>query len=163
VSDVVADFIDQWRAERPDLDLGAMATIGRLGRVMTFGTRIIEDTLAAYDLRLADFDVLASLRRLGPPYEATPSRLSRTLMLSPAGMTSRLDRLETAGHLERRIDPHNRRSLIVALTDDGFRTIDAAVTAHVATEERILSSLTSAQRRHLDEALVSLLASMEND
>jgi DNA-binding MarR family transcriptional regulator len=163
VSDVVADFIDQWRAERPDLDLGAMATIGRLGRVMTFGTRIIEDTLAAYDLRLADFDVLASLRRLGPPYEATPSRLSRTLMLSPAGMTSRLDRLETAGHLERRIDPHNRRSLIVALTDHGYRTIDAAVTAHVATEERILSSLTSAQRRHLDEALVSLLASMEND
>ena len=161
MADVVAEFVEQWRAERPDLDLAAMATIGRLGRVMAFGTRIIEDTLATHDLRLADFDVLASLRRLGPPYEATPSRLSRTLMLSPAGMTSRLDRLEAAGCLERRIDPDNRRSLIVALTSDGFARIDAAVTDHVATEERLLSSLTATQRRHLDEALMVLLSSVE--
>jgi len=161
MTDVIADFIEQWRAERPDLDLDAMATLGRLGRVMGLATRIIEETLALHDLRLADFDVLASLRRLGPPYEATPTRLSRTLMLSPAGMTSRLDRLENAGLLVRRLDPDNRRSLIVALTDDGFEKIDAAVTDHVATEEQILSSLTSTRRRELDEALVALLRAVE--
>lgn len=161
MADVVADFIEQWRAERPDLDLNAMETLGRLGRVMGLATRIIEATLAAHDLRLADFDVLASLRRLGPPYEATPTRLSTTLMLSPAGMTSRLDRLEKAGLLVRRLDPDNRRSLIVALTDDGFAKIDAAVTDHVATEEQMLSPLTSARRRQLDEALVDLLRAVE--
>ncbi len=135
MADVVDEFIEQWRAERPDLRLDAMASIGRLGRVMGLGTRVIEATLQRHDLRLSDFDVLATLRRLGPPYVAAPSRVTQSLMLSPATLTSRLDRLENMGLVERRADPEDRRSLLVALTDAGFDRVDAAVTDHVETEE----------------------------
>jgi len=162
MADVVDEFIEQWRAERPDLRLDAMASIGRLGRVMGLGTRVIEATLQRHDLRLSDFDVLATLRRLGPPYVAAPSRVTQSLMLSPATLTSRLDRLENMGLIERRADPEDRRSLLVALTDAGFDRIDAAVTDHVETEEQVLGVLTSTQRRSLDDALSTLLQSLES-
>ena len=162
MSDVVDEFIEQWRAERPDLRLDAMASIGRLGRVMGLGTRVIEATLQRHDLRLSDFDVLATLRRLGPPYVAAPSRVTQSLMLSPATLTSRLDRLENMGLVERRADPEDRRSLLVALTDAGFDRVDAAVTDHVETEEEILGVLTAKQRRSLDDALSTLLQSLES-
>src|SRR6187431_713863 len=154
MADVVDEFIEQWRNERPDLRLDAMASIGRLGRV-------IEATLQRHDLRLSDFDVLATLRRLGAPYVATPSRVTQSLMLSPATLTSRLDRLESIGLIERRGDPDDRRSLLVALTKAGFDRIDAAVTDHVATEEQILGALSAKQRRALDDALSALLRSLE--
>jgi len=163
MADVVDEFIEQWRAERPDLRLDAMASIGRLGRVMGLGTRVIEATLQRHDLRLSDFDVLATLRRLGPPYVAAPSRVTQSLMLSPATLTSRLDRLENMGLVERRADPEDRRSLLVALTDAGFDRVDAAVTDHVETEEEILGVLTAKQRRSLDDALTTLLQSLESE
>jgi len=162
MTDVVDEFIEQWRVERPDLRLDAMASIGRLGRVMGLGTRVIEATLQRHDLRLSDFDVLATLRRLGPPYVATPSRVTQSLMLSPATLTSRLDRLENIGLVERRADPDDRRSLLVALTEAGFDRIDAAVTDHVETEEQILSVLSAKQRRSLDDALGTLLQALES-
>jgi len=162
MADVVDEFIEQWRTERPDLRLDAMASIGRLGRVMGLGTRVIEATLQRHDLRLSDFDVLATLRRLGAPYVATPSRVTQSLMLSPATLTSRLDRLEKIGLIERRADPEDRRSLLVALTEAGFDRIDAAVTDHVETEEQILGVLSAKQRRSLDDALSALLRSLES-
>jgi hypothetical protein len=47
----------------------------------------------------------------------------------------------------------------VVLTEDGLRTVDAAVTTHVTNEERLLSGLTKTQRRALDDALRALLPS----
>lgn len=157
MADVIDDFLAQWRRERPDLELAAMGTIGRLGRFVALAGRQIDATLEQHDLRVPEFDVLASLRRLGAPYTATPTVLTRTLMLSPAGMTARLDRLERDGYIERRPDPDDRRSSLVVLTEAGFDRIDAAVTDHVATEERLLSSLTDRQRKALDDALRAVL------
>jgi DNA-binding MarR family transcriptional regulator len=83
-------------------------------------------------------------------------------MLSPAAMTNRLDRLETAGLVRREPHPTSRRSLLVSLTDEGRRVVDAAVTEHVANEEALLAGLTAAQRRQLDDLLRRLLASFES-
>lgn len=155
--DAVDALLDQWRRERPDLDLAAMGTIGRLGRLTIIVTRRIEETLEAHGLSIADFDVLAALRRAGTPFEVKPTDLARTLMLSPAGITGRLDRLEQAGHVERRMDPEDRRSYLVRLSPSGLDLIDAAVTAHVANEERLLSVLNGEDRDLLDAVLRRLL------
>jgi DNA-binding MarR family transcriptional regulator len=160
MDDAVDEFIAQWRRERPDLALDAMATVGRLGRVAGIGERVIEANLRRHGLRLGEFDVLAALRRMGAPHVAAPSRLTRMLMLSPAAMTNRLDRLEQAGLIERRPAPDDRRSTPVALTDAGFAAVDAAVTDHVALEQEILSALSPDQRRALDDALRVLLATL---
>jgi DNA-binding MarR family transcriptional regulator len=157
----VDELVDQWAAQRSDLALDAMATFGRLGRFMAFATRSAETVFAAFDLGIGEFDVLAALRRSGEPYERKPTQLARALMLSPAGMTSRLDRLENAGYLTRRNDPDDRRGWIVSLSPEGLDLVDRAVMAHVANEEHLLSALTTSQRRALDTALRRLLAQFE--
>jgi DNA-binding MarR family transcriptional regulator len=160
--DHVDALIAQWRVERPDLDLDAMATIARLGRLHAHTSRAIEEVFRRHGLSIGEFDVLAALRRAGEPYEQRPTQLAGTLMLSPAGMTNRLDRLEARGWLERRSDPDDRRSWIVALTADGRSVVDAAVTEHVANEHRILAGLSATQRRGLDAAVRTLLVQFED-
>ncbi len=81
-------------------------------------------------------------------------------MLSTGGMTKRLDRMEAAGLLERSPDPDDRRGLLVALTPKGLRTVDAAVAAHIANEERLLRGLSGAERERLERLLVKLDASI---
>jgi DNA-binding MarR family transcriptional regulator len=161
--DRVDEMVAAWRRERPDLgrSLDAMATIGRLGRLSALGGRVVERGMAEHGLTVGDFDVLAALRRSGEPYELTPSALSRTLMLSPGGITSRIDRLETAGLVDRRLDPGDRRSFIVGLSQEGRRKVDDAVTDHVACEDSLLSPLSRSERAQLDDLLRRLLAPLE--
>jgi DNA-binding MarR family transcriptional regulator len=161
VADHVDELVDQWRSQRPDLDLDPMATFGRLGRVMAHAGRSIEDVFARHDLNVGEFDVLAALRRSGEPFVMTPTDLSRLLMLSPGGMTNRLDRLEAAGHIERRADPGDRRSSLVVLTPIGRAAVDAAVADHVDNERELLAVLSPNERAALDRALRRLLAQFE--
>jgi DNA-binding MarR family transcriptional regulator len=161
VPDAVDRVIAQWQRERPDLDLAAMATMGRLGRLAAHLVPAVEAPLTRHGLTTGEFDVLAALRRAGAPHQQTPSELAGSLMLSPAAMTNRLDRLEAAGLVTRGPNPASRRSLLVSLTAEGLRVVDAAVTEHVANEEALLAALSPAQRRQLDEILRRLLASFE--
>ncbi|GAA3244627.1 MarR family transcriptional regulator [Pseudonocardia petroleophila] len=158
--DAVDRVIAQWRRERPDLDLAAMATIGRLGRLAALARPLVEAGLAPHGLTTGEFDVLAALRRAGEPFTLTPTVLARTLVLSPAAMTHRLDRLEAAGAVTRELDRGNRRSVPVTLTPEGRARVDAAVTDHVATEERLLAALSRPDRDLLDDLLRRLLAGL---
>ena len=162
MADAVDRNIDQWRVERPDLPLAAMATFARLGRLMGVAAPAIEAVFVEHGLTTGEFDVLAALRRAGAPHTLTPTVLARSLMLSPAAMTNRLDKLTAAGLVVRELDPGNRRSILVTLTSDGLARVDAAVADHVANEERLLAGLTADQRAALDELLRTLLGSLEN-
>ena len=159
--DHIDGILAQWRRERPDLDTAPMGLIGRLFRAEHFADAALAEGLAEHHLQAGWFDLLAALRRAGSPYELNPTQLMYSTMLSSGGMTKRLDRLEGAGLVERRPDPSDRRGTLIRLTRQGRTTIDQAVNAHVANEERLLSSLTLAQKRTLDGLLRTLLASLE--
>jgi len=160
-NDAVDRIVDAWRQARPDLDLRAMETIGRLGRAMQFVHRLVEARLREFGLSVGDFDVLASLRRAGKPYRLTPTQLYTNLMLTSGTITNRIDRLEARGLVARVDDPDDRRGVLVSLTPEGLRTVDAAVSAHVANETRLLSALTPAERSTLDATLRKLLRGVE--
>ncbi|WP_431968932.1 MarR family winged helix-turn-helix transcriptional regulator [Nocardia sp. bgisy134] len=160
-TDPVDAIAEQWGRERPDLDLEAMAIIGRLGRLTIVAQHAIEAVFTAHGLQRGEFDVLAALRRSGAPFELNPSVLADTLMLSRAGMTGRLDRLESAGLVRRLADATDRRAVRVALTDEGRELVDTVVTAHTLNETRILSVLSAQDRKDLDRIARRLLASLE--
>jgi DNA-binding MarR family transcriptional regulator len=157
MSDGTGDHIDhilaQWRRERPDLDVAPMGLIGRLFLTVDMADSNLREGLAQHGLQPGWFDLLATLRRSGPRGELRPSELSQATMLSSGGTTKRLDRLAEAGFIERRPDPEDRRGTIVRLTSRGRRAIDAAVETHLGNEERLLRSLTAAERRTLDDLL----------
>jgi DNA-binding MarR family transcriptional regulator len=160
-TDRVDEMVRQWEDTGLDLVFDAMGTIGRLGRLNAVGGKIIEEGMATHGLSVAEFDVLAALRRSGEPYELTPTALSRTLMLSPAGISNRLDRLERAGLVERRLAPGDRRSLLVRLNEAGRAKVEEAVIGHVGREEAMLAGLSRAERDALDALLRKLLRSIE--
>jgi len=159
--DHVDVLIGEWQAVRPDLELAPMATFGRLGWVHTHARRAIDAVFERHGLTLGEFDVLAALRRTAEPRALTPTALSHLLLLSPAGMTNRLDRLEAGGLIERRPDPKDGRSSLVVLTASGRSRVDAAVSEHLDNEASLLAGLSRAERRTLDELLRKLLASLE--
>lgn len=153
--------LEQWRRERPDINPRAMATIGRLLQAAKLIERDhLNPVFARFDLQKGEFDVLASLRRSGAPYELTPTALYEALMLSSGAMTSRIDRLEQAGLVERRPDPEDRRGTRVRLKPAGRMLVEQALVAHVENEDAILSGLTAAERVQLDKLLGKLIASL---
>ena len=161
-NDPVERAIEQWSRERPDLEgLDAMAIFARLSRLAALARPAVEAGIARYGLKPGEFDVLACLRRSGEPFELTPKALVEHLLLSSGAMTNRLDRLEAAGHIERRPDPGDRRGVLVGLTPAGRELIDAAVEGHVANEVSLLSVLDHDERAALDQALRRLVGALE--
>jgi DNA-binding MarR family transcriptional regulator len=156
--DVVDAITAQWQRERPELELEAMAVFGRLARLMNIATTRIESVFTAHGLQRGEFDVLAALRRSGAPFELNPSVLADTLMLSRAGMTGRVDRLEAAGLVRRIADREDRRAVRVALTEEGRALVDTVVVAHTENETAMLSVLAPTDRAALDRISRALLA-----
>jgi DNA-binding MarR family transcriptional regulator len=155
--DAVDLILDQWRQERPDLDLTAMGVFGRLAQLTLVMGPATERIFARHGLRGGEFDVLAALRRTGPPFTLIPSSLSAMLMMSRAGMTNRLDRLEAAGLVERSLDPADRRSFRITLTERGREVVDAALTDNAANLSRIIGCLGPEEVETLSASLRTLL------
>jgi DNA-binding MarR family transcriptional regulator len=160
--DLVDEILDQWKRECPDLDCKPMAVFGRLNRLDRVSNAAIEARLGEHGLSRGEFDVLATLRRGGEPYTLAPTALARWMMLSSAAMTNRVDRLEAAGLVERRPDPGDRRGVLVALTPDGKRVVDAAVADHVENERRLLEPLTAEDQQTLNALLRKLLLGLRS-
>jgi DNA-binding MarR family transcriptional regulator len=161
VRDHVDEILEQWRRERPDLNVAPLGLFGRLFRLAHLADAAFGEELQRHGLQHGWFDVLAALRRAGAPYELNPTELIRATLLSSGGLTKRVDRLEGAGLVERRPDANDRRGTLVRLTRRGKRVVDRALEAHLANEERLLSPLSAADRRAFDNLLRKLLASLE--
>jgi DNA-binding MarR family transcriptional regulator len=154
--DGVDEILDQWARERPDLDASPIGVVGRISRLARELEARLEPVYREQGLEPGWYDVLATLRRAGPPYRLRPTEFSGQLMLTSSGTTKRLDRLERAGLITRGPDPADRRAILITLTDQGRRLIDRASEAHLANEQRLLSVLTDAERRRLADLLRKL-------
>lgn len=143
----------QWAAERPEVDVSPQGLVARLHRV---GMRLTEELVAVYaehGLGEGEFDVLATLRRSGPPYALTPGDLGAASMVSSGAITKRVDRCAARGWVSRRPSEEDGRSRVVALTESGRELIDRVFEAHMANEHRLVSVLNERQRDQLARLL----------
>ena len=159
--DQVDRIIEQWADERSDLDTGPMATIGRTKRLAQALNLGMENVFRKHGLNNATFDVLATLRRSGPPYALTPSDLMASTMVSSGTMTNRIDRLQKNGWISRTRNPDDGRGFVIGLTDQGFRLIDSIMAEHVANQHRLTAALSEAERKALDILLSKWLSAFE--
>lgn len=162
-NDTAGDGVDmrraQWAAELPDLDTRGMAILGRM-RWITLNVRPpIEAIFRKYGLDSGEFDVIATLRRSGPPYCLRPTELYRWLMISSGGLTARLNRLEKAGLVTRLPDPEDARSMLVQLTPEGADVTERAFREDMAFESKVLDALTADERATLETLLRKLALS----
>ncbi|MGH3517494.1 MAG: MarR family winged helix-turn-helix transcriptional regulator [Haloechinothrix sp.] len=159
-TDPVDTIVREWQRERPDLDPSPIGLFGRVHRVYLRYQAMLGRVFDEYNLNSASFDVLASLRRAGEPYRKSGSELAAGSLLSSAGVTLRLDRLEKAGLIERKRDVEDRRVVYSRLTQEGLRVIEKSIEAHLANEHRMLTRLTAEERAQLGRLLAKLEGSI---
>jgi DNA-binding MarR family transcriptional regulator len=155
--DEIDRIVAQWKQVRPDLDTTPTHTLQRITRLSLLQSASFARVFAEHGITFGEYLVLAALRRAGPPYRMSPTRLFNSVILSSGAMTNRLDGLEEMGLVERLPDPADRRGRLVGLTDKGRALVDAAVMDHLANEERLLSGLASDEREQLAALLRKLL------
>lgn len=159
--DRVARIQDEWRRERPDLDVEPQGVIGRLHRLAARLTGELTAVYERFGLGEGEFDVLAALRRAGAPYERAPGELAAHTMVTTGAISKRLDRLVDAGLVERRTAADDARRRIVALTPAGLALIDEAFAAHMANERRLVDLIDAEDRGALEGALTRWLQRLE--
>ena len=161
--DEVDDLVAAWQAERPDLDVKPLHVLSRVSRLARHLDRARRTAFADHGLEPWEFDVLAALRRQGPPYELSPGALLRTTLVTSGTMTNRVDRLEQAGLVRRRRDPEDKRGMLVTLTPAGQTRVDAALADLLESEQALLASLPEDSRQTLADLLRILLAPLDAD
>lgn len=109
--------------------------------------------LRPYGLSYSDFDVIATLRRSGAPYELAPTALQKNVILSSGAMTACLRRLETAGLVSREPSEHDRRRMSARLTDNGFDLVEELIDRRFDLASEALSGLDPSEAAALEELL----------
>lgn len=160
--DTVDRIVAEWAEQRPDLPVGPIGVVTRVGRLRTRFDEELSTLFARYDLSLADFTVLAALRRAGPPYQLPQSVLMSRLGLTSGTVSVRLTRLVGKGVVTREPSP-DARGAVVTLTDRGRELFDEVAPAHLANEDVLLSALTPAERDQLAGLLRKLLVGFEHE
>lgn len=160
--DSVDDILDGWAAERPDLDVRPVGIITRLARLRAHLDAELSTVFASYQLSPADFQVIVTLRRAGPPYRLAQARLMTHLALTSGTVSVRVDKLVKRGVVVREPDETDARVTLVRLTDEGLRLFDDIAPAHLRNEDRLLSALQDDERDVLAGLLRRVLSSLEN-
>lgn len=133
-------------AEDADALVTALLTASRL--LIAVSARSLADV--AESLTLPQLRMLVVLDGRGP---MNISRLGGRLEVIPSTAMRMVDRLATAGMLERLADAGSRRETLIALTDAGRRVVQEVTERRRAEIARIVSTMPPAQRVELVGAL----------
>jgi DNA-binding MarR family transcriptional regulator len=150
-----------WGEARPDLEVGALQVTARLTRVGAHLARRQEAVFGRFGLGRGEVGALSALRIAGPPHQLSPTHMAKGLLLSSAGVTSRIDRLERRGFVRRLADPNDRRGVLIELTDEGLTAVDAAVAAITVSDRQLMERLDPAEITQLESILRKLLGGLE--
>jgi DNA-binding MarR family transcriptional regulator len=130
-----------------------------LRRCQQIGVAIFLDECRAFDLTPLQFSVLAALARFGDLDQVSlggVTALDRTTTLVV------LNKLEERGLTTRTSSQKDRRSKIVAITDEGRTVLQRIWPSVKATQERILAPLSPRERTQLT-TLLSKIADENNE
>lgn len=161
MQDEVDRLVADWARERPDLDLAPMQVLSRVTRIAKQLDHARNAAFAGHGIVSWEFDVLAALRRSGPPYQLSPGRLLQQTMVTSGTMTNRIDRLAGRGLVRRAPDPKDGRGVVVTLTEAGLAAVDGALADLLAAEHDILGVLGPGEADRLADLLRALAAELE--
>ena len=155
--DEVDALVEAWARERPDLDVAPMRVLSRVTRLARHLDRQRAAAFSAHGLEPWEFDVLAALRRAGPPNQLSPGQLLRETLVTSGTMTNRVDRLAARGLVRRDLHPGDKRGVLVGLTGAGRAAVDAALADLLQAEQRLLAGLGEDDQHQLASTLRRLL------
>ena len=155
-NDEVDRIVAAWERAHPELDFSPLQVLSRVARLSKHLDRARRDAFASSGLEPWEFDVLAALRREGPPFHASPKTLLQQTLVSSGTMTNRIDRLVARELVERRTDPNDGRGILVVMTEAGRERVDAAISTLLEAESELLDRLPKADQERLSALLRKL-------
>ena len=102
---------------------------------------------------------LLMITRAGEPIRM--GELAERMDIVPRSVTSLIDALEEAGLVSRAVDPDNRRSILLSLTERGQEARQSMAAARAAAGAEIFGRLSAADRAELAR-LLDLVQDTEN-
>lgn len=160
--DQIDRIVALWQQARPELEFGSTQVIGRIVRLEYFISRRVLQDLAKYGINVGEFDVLAALRRHPPTFQLSPNQLQNMVLISSGALTNRINRLESRGLVSRAQAEHDKRGVIVTLTEQGLAVIEEAVGHHLAAEAELANILTMDEQQQLSGLLKKMLVTIED-
>jgi DNA-binding MarR family transcriptional regulator len=161
VDEIVAGWLDA-RASLTPAALMPLQILSRIQRIAQVAAERRAEIFTEHGLGQHEFDVLAALRRSGPPHELTPGQLMEATHVTSGTMTNRLDRLDRRQFVTRRPHPTDGRQSLIRLSPIGRRRVDAAMDSLLAWEHELVATLGPREHATLVRSLRSLLAAGES-
>lgn len=131
--------------------------VRRIVRALSLASRELART---HDLTVAQ---LLCLRVLKNARRLSAGMLANALSLSPQTVTGLLDRLNARGLIARARSETDRRQVLISLSDEGTRLLDATPPSLQDRFVQRFSELPEKQRRALSEALGTIVTLLEAD
>lgn len=145
------------------LDPSPLAVFTRLQRVGLHLERLQTEAMAEIDMTFADYTLIATLHREPLPHALPVSRLAELVLRPMGSITQVVDRLERSGFVARRLDPDDRRRVLIELTDVGVDIAERGDKAYRVARERVLAALPTADVDRINEAITTMLLALEAD
>lgn len=115
---------------------------------------------AEHGLTTAQFEFL---RIIGSHDNCRVNDLAHEIAITVGATSKAVDRLEAAGWVRRRPNPHNRRSSLIDLTEGGRRLLDEATpTVHNELRSWLADALTERSLDQLASSIAALRRAMED-
>lgn len=141
----------------PQLDPFAATVRWQLLQLGQLVQKSVDRVAADNGLTHAEVAVLGALKRLGPPFEASPSQLQNAHWVTLPGLTKPIARLEALGYVTRRINPADRRAAIVALTSAGNLKMTDIIENQAPPEYWAIAGIDAERRAAIEKVLPDLL------
>src|SRR5207247_7616942 len=106
-------LLDRLADNRSPKEIEPYQVTARISRVGLHIARMQEDAFGRFGLNRGEVGVLGALLLAGPKQQLSPTQLFKGLMISSAGMTSRVDCLVLGGYVMRTSNPYNGRGVMV--------------------------------------------------
>jgi DNA-binding MarR family transcriptional regulator len=151
----VEQLIEKFEQNWPQENQQAGTTTVRMIRAGDIMLSIGRKSFEQFKLTPAEFDTLATLRKIGAPHEASPSCLCKANLLSSGGLTKVLNNLEDRGLITRFSREDDKRSRIVKLNDNGIALVDETMAKVLDTSDKIFSTIFSDEERKQLNTLLS--------
>ncbi|NUT39152.1 MAG: MarR family transcriptional regulator [Thermoactinospora sp.] len=156
--DEIDELAAGWARSLPPSMVATLELSKRISRIGGLFEQALKAELAELGLTYAEFDVLAALHRAGPPHRMKPSDLAKSLYLTSGGTSNVLQRLASAGYVEREDNPGDARSRWVQLTTDGRHIAAQALDASVRAHGEVVAGVPDEAVRQAADALREVLA-----
>ncbi|WP_326599324.1 MarR family winged helix-turn-helix transcriptional regulator [Streptomyces sp. NBC_01803] len=116
--------------------------------------RLVNEGLAGADARKWHYAVLVALQESGPASQAT---LSRRTDIYRSDLVAVINELADRGHVERALDPADRRRNVITVTERGRRHLRRLDALLATVQDELLAPLTPPERDELTRLLTRLM------